>query len=289
MGKYRDLNAGDIYPASWTDALQEYISSMASANLVIDISGGNAVTVPAGAGDAQVSLGIMGRWRYNIATVTSAAIVGGTAAGTYAVYATASDNVFAANDVDNTVYSFGLEIRTAGTPATALYRKIADVVWDGAAIVGIIPVVGKTPLITPVQLATSFIDAVGVNTQVARRGRFSASAQITTTSPTNAPTTNPADADVVVTQPANGLTLICTQVDMHGDSVNTFGAASVRIDGSPGSEVAGATVQGNAYGTTRTVIPLFNPGSHAYRFVYGTSGTTAFFATRTLFVVTFGP
>ncbi|MET0604186.1 MAG: hypothetical protein ABW167_19535 [Baekduia sp.] len=145
MGKYRDLNTGDIFPASWTDAIQEFISTMASANFALDVvAAGNAVTLPAGANDAQVSLGIMGRWRYNVATVTSTAIAGGTAAGTYPVYATGSDNVFGAGDTDTTTYSFALEIRTAGgVPSTAIYRQVANVGWNGFGITGVMPLVGR--------------------------------------------------------------------------------------------------------------------------------------------------
>lgn len=145
MGKYRDLNTGDIFPASWTDAIQEFISTMASANFALGVvAAGNAVTLPAGAGDDQVSLGIMGRWRYNVAAANSTAIAGGTAAGTYPVYATAADNVFGGGDVDSTVYSFAMEIRTAGgVPSAAIYRQIANVGWNGFGITGVLPLVGR--------------------------------------------------------------------------------------------------------------------------------------------------
>jgi microcystin-dependent protein len=164
MAKHRDLNSGDVFPESFADAISEFLSTMASTNFALNVvAAGNAVTLPAGAGDAQVALGIMGRWRYNVAAVTSTAIAGGTAAGTYPVYATAQDNNFTQasggaavpvpgdphsfttpdREIDNTVYAFALEIRTAGVPAAALYRQVANVGWNGFGITGVLPLVGR--------------------------------------------------------------------------------------------------------------------------------------------------
>lgn len=135
MTQHRDLNNGDIFPASLLDALQEHVGSYVSPNFRLNASGTTAVTTPAGTGNDQVTMAIGGAWRRITAPVTSPAISG--AAGTFSVYATASANSFSNTpvaDTDNTVYAWALEVRASGTPSTALYRKVGEVEWDGTKI-----------------------------------------------------------------------------------------------------------------------------------------------------------
>jgi microcystin-dependent protein len=138
--KHRDLTKNvDTIPESWVDALSEFIGTMATP-FRLELATLTSLRIAAGVDNAQVSIGINGRWRYINATVT-AAHPGGPA-GEHAVYVTASDNSFGVGEVDNTVYAFGLEIRASGTPTTALYRQIGTVVWNGAAITEIRQTVG---------------------------------------------------------------------------------------------------------------------------------------------------
>lgn len=136
MSKHRDLNRLDVLPASFLDALQEVISG-AFFNFRLEQHAADGIRCVASAED-PVGVVIDGRWRYVTANVT--ATHPGGSAGIHSVYVTASDNSFSETptpDTDNTVYAFALEIRTSGTPSTALFRKIADVKWNGTAIVDI--------------------------------------------------------------------------------------------------------------------------------------------------------
>jgi microcystin-dependent protein len=142
------LNYNDRLPEAVMDAIMEYISTM-YANFIVTQVNSTTLQIVAGADNAQVAVGINGRWRWNSATV-NAAHPGGAAA-TYDIYVTASDNSFAPSglpagsnpEIDSTVYSFALAIRAAGSPpATALYRKIGTCVWDGAAITDFAVTVG---------------------------------------------------------------------------------------------------------------------------------------------------
>jgi hypothetical protein len=152
LTQHRDLNYGDRFPEAVTDALQQFISTLL-VNLRLILLNPTTVRIPAGGVNDQVGAGIMGRWRYVTANV-DAAHPGG-AAGQYDVFLTASDNVFVPSgnppgqtpEFDNTVYTFAMQIRTQGTtPTTALYRKIAEVTWDGAAITRITMLAGNAPL-----------------------------------------------------------------------------------------------------------------------------------------------
>ena len=138
MSKMRDLNRGDVLPASLTDALQEFIGS-AALNFDVVITNATTITVPAGPANGQAAIAISGAWRYR-STDVAAAVGGGPAAGDLNVFVTGSANAFAdtpAPDTDTTNYDFGLEIRTAaqGNPTTALMRRIGVLRWDGAAII----------------------------------------------------------------------------------------------------------------------------------------------------------
>lgn len=104
-------------------------------NMTLVILNSTTVQVPAGTDNAQVGVGINGRWRYNSASVNGTLTSG--AAGTYGLWATASDNSFTLGppESDSTVYSFALQILPTGSsPSTALFRQIGSVVWSGTAI-----------------------------------------------------------------------------------------------------------------------------------------------------------
>jgi hypothetical protein len=145
VSKHRtDLTKGLPLPSTWVNSLMEFVSTL-SANLVVSRANNNTVQVVAGTANDQVIVGIMGRWRYNTATVQ--ATHPGGAAGTYDVYVTAADNDFSAADpADSTNYAFGLAVRATGSPpATALYRKVATLDWDGGQITGITPLGVASP------------------------------------------------------------------------------------------------------------------------------------------------
>lgn len=135
MTKHRSLVYGATIPQDWLDNIQELISTLISENAQVSVLNTNTVQIPAGTDNSQVTLGINGRWRFNTAAVN--ATHPGGAAGTYNLWATAADNNFAIGppEVDSTVYSFAIQILAVGsTPATALFRQIGTVQWNGTAI-----------------------------------------------------------------------------------------------------------------------------------------------------------
>jgi hypothetical protein len=194
VSKHRDLNSGDVFPASLLDALEEYVSTLA-ANIVLSQTSTTAVKVAGGTGNGQAALGISssataGVWRYITADATASHP--GGAAGTYDVLAIASANDFAgAGDTDNTDYRFGLQIVAAGgsgsgtlfgKPVTA-WRKIGIVEWSGTAITNVTQLVGpdKSAVITPtapLASATPFI-ARGTTAQTAPLAKFQDVSQAT--------------------------------------------------------------------------------------------------------------
>lgn len=146
MSKHRsDLTKGSVLPSTWVNALMEYVSTMAG-NFALEQATSTTVRVVATSDNGQVGVGINGRWRYNTATVT--ATHPGGASGTYDVYVTASDNDYSAPDpTDNTNYAFGLAIFASGnTPATALYRKVGTVDWDGTQITAVRSTAGPSSI-----------------------------------------------------------------------------------------------------------------------------------------------
>lgn len=144
MSENRTLNYGDRLPESWVKQIQELIGSYVSPNFTITQPSTTTVKVPASTDNNQVGLTLSGRWRYNTSDATASHP--GGAAGAYDLYATGSDNSFSGGEpeTDSTVYAFGLAIRAlASPPATALYRKIASITWDGSQITSVIPLVGN--------------------------------------------------------------------------------------------------------------------------------------------------
>jgi hypothetical protein len=144
--KHIDFDRLDVLPASFMDALEEFLSSVASPNFTITLVNPTTIQVPAGPGDDEVSVGIDGLFRYNVAPA-SAAHPGG-AAGTYDIWVTTGDNVFTSTpypDTDLTDYSFGLAIRFVGSPPTAAHsRKVGTVLWDGSAITRVTQTFGQS-------------------------------------------------------------------------------------------------------------------------------------------------
>lgn len=141
----------EILPSYWPNALQRRLSASVS-QLALTKNSNTALQIVAGAGDDLVAVDIKGLWRYIEATIT-AAHPGGVA-GTYDVYVTASNqNIVGspAPNTDSTNYAFAMQIKPLATPPTIVagtvdvYRKIGQVVWDGAAIRSITQLVGFGP------------------------------------------------------------------------------------------------------------------------------------------------
>jgi microcystin-dependent protein len=136
VSKHRQLSYGSPIPQDFLDALQEFVG-VSSRNLFLTQIGSNQVQIAAGVGNAQVSLGIDGLWRYVSATVQTT-VTG--AAGTYSIFATTGNNSFATNptppppETDSTDYTFALTALLTGTPATPHYRKIGEAIFDGTRI-----------------------------------------------------------------------------------------------------------------------------------------------------------
>jgi hypothetical protein len=149
--KYRKLEQGQVLPEDWLDALQEFIG-VGSFDFLLEIASNTSIKVDAGPDDEQTSCAIMGRWRWNVATVT-AAMPGTPPPGNYDVYVTGSENLFAQNltpppdEADLTTYAFGLQIVTSGVPTTDLYRKVGYVIWDGTKIIRVVQLIGTGFLI----------------------------------------------------------------------------------------------------------------------------------------------
>lgn len=140
---HRDLNQGDVLPASLLDALQEFVGS-ADTNLQLTIANPTTVRAVADTGAGQSSFGINGLWRWRTAN-HDVAVSG--AAGTRDVFAVASANSFTSADIDNTDYNWYLQVVASGatptgnTPAgnpIVAYRKVGQLAWDGAAITSLV-------------------------------------------------------------------------------------------------------------------------------------------------------
>jgi hypothetical protein len=143
MTQNRNLDYGQRLPEAVLDAIQELLGTYVSANFRLTKQSSTTLQVVAGTDNDQVGLSIDGRWRY-ITSSVNATHPGGSA-GTYDVYVTGSDNNFVAGtpETDLTVYAFGLVIRATGSPpATALYRKVGAIAWDGAQITAVQPLFG---------------------------------------------------------------------------------------------------------------------------------------------------
>jgi hypothetical protein len=150
---YRDLNRGDVLPASWTDALQRFVSAL-HANVQLRRAPTNPNTqISLYPGDQQtgvIALGLTGLWRWVEGPLTTPHP--GGAAGTYRVWAVASGNQFSETptpDSDTTDYSFGMAITSGTTPtgshngrAIVATRALGEYDWSGSAITALRQYVG---------------------------------------------------------------------------------------------------------------------------------------------------
>jgi hypothetical protein len=158
--KYVDLDTGDAFPASWTDALQEYISAMQGGFCLSLTTAATALTVFANTNDGQVAISLSGKWRYITGSLTSAA--GSGSAGWRTVWVTGSANSISGGDVDSTVYAFALEVRSSGSPSTALSRQVGRAYWDGSKYTCVQNWVSR-PMTTVWTRHTSPVSLVGGN------------------------------------------------------------------------------------------------------------------------------
>lgn len=165
-----DIIHGNPVPQDFFDSLQEFVSTM-NGNFVLSLANATTVQVVAGAGPNQVSVGIGGPFRYRTSTIT--ATHPGGAAGTYDIYVVASANAFVPGtpEVDNTDYTFGLQIVAGGAAApTGTYnakaiahtRLVGTLTWSGSAITALYPK-GGAP--SPVYPSDDVIARQGATTQ----------------------------------------------------------------------------------------------------------------------------
>ena len=143
VAKHRDFAHGGVFYASFTDALQEYISTIAS-NIRLTAPTTTSVRVSASAESGQAAIGIEGLWRYRD-DATDATVSGGAGVkDIYVVAVNANDFVGAGDDPDETVYDFELRsVVSGGTPSSVeAYRKIGEADWDGTKITGLRQIVG---------------------------------------------------------------------------------------------------------------------------------------------------
>lgn len=147
--KHYELNHGDVLIEPVLDALMEYLGG-GSPSMELSLFSDTVVQVVAGSGNAQRSVAIDGKWRYNTATV-QATHSGG--AGVYDVFVTGSANaiVLGGTTIDNTVYAFALSLQPSGsTPSTALWRKVGSYDYDGTRITSLRNELG-VPSTAPIQ------------------------------------------------------------------------------------------------------------------------------------------
>lgn len=134
MSKAHTFERDEVYPSYFVNALQEIISS---GRLDFQLSRKTDTTVQVIPDPAfgLAGMNIEGRWRWNEETVER--IHPGGSAGTYDIWATATDDDV--DDIpdpktDHTDRSFDLAITDGSDPATAIFVKVGELDWDGAAI-----------------------------------------------------------------------------------------------------------------------------------------------------------
>ena len=122
------VDATTVVLAEWLNLIQEHLAGL--VQLQIDTPTATQVRILAASDNDAASVYIGGQQRYRD-TNTSFTFTS-EPADTYDVYVTAPDSV----------ETFELEV-TTGTPGEALYRKVAEVVWNGAAITSIRQFAGR--------------------------------------------------------------------------------------------------------------------------------------------------
>lgn len=233
MAKYRLLNRGDVLPASFLSALQEY-SGTGVLGLHLSLSNATTVQVVAGANSAVVGLAIDGLWRY-ISSTINASVSGG--AGSYDIFAVTGANSFSNSpqpDTDNTLYPFALQVLATGVTPTITgtvtnFRKIGELQWDGAKVTQFRQLEGQSR-------ATDMTTATAMTKDVVA-GRFvSAAAQAASIA-----TFEDEDGDVLANVDASG-------------NVNTTGQFQVS-----GTQIALANLSNGTTGTGTTVVLSIAP------------------------------
>jgi hypothetical protein len=189
MSKYKALASGDVFPAYWTDAIQEFTGSWV-AGLRLTTPSASVVRVVAGSGSDQVAIGVDGLYRYRT-SLQEVTISGST--GTYNLYAAVSANSIA-GITDSTDYNWYLYFGTsapsgaiAGAGTIGATRKIGEVDWDSSAgaITGLRQLTGSGDVTLPLNPTAPLLSV----TPLTVRGVASQSANLlsigSNTSPTN--------------------------------------------------------------------------------------------------------
>jgi hypothetical protein len=147
------LARGEVAITPFFTATQEFLGASAPS-LYLTIVNATTLKAAADTEDGLNAVAIKGKYRYRTTAVE--AVHPGGAAGTYNVWVTGSANAFTSvPTVDTTVYAWGLSILpTASTPGTALYRKVAEVDWSGAAITALRHLTGVRRDDAPIWAAT---------------------------------------------------------------------------------------------------------------------------------------
>lgn len=137
----------EILPSWFVNRIQHRLAPLTKIRL--RRANATTVEVSAGADDDAAVVNIAGNWRF-VEAAEQAAHPGG-AAGIYRVFVTAAEQDIATTpdpNTDLTDYSFGLAIvPDGGTPTIVpgtvdIFRLVAKVWWDGAAINSLVQIVG---------------------------------------------------------------------------------------------------------------------------------------------------
>lgn len=146
MSKHTTFSSGDVFPSSFVNTQQEFISTLV-ANLRLSATA-TQITAVASTGSDQVGIGVGGLFRYTTST-QSITISGAT--GTYNLYAAASAN--SSND-SNWYLEFGTTAPTGTVNGNtrAATRKIGEVDWDttAGAIIGLRQLTGSGDATAPI-------------------------------------------------------------------------------------------------------------------------------------------
>lgn len=132
MSKYRDLSSGDVFPAYWTDAIQEFTGTLV-AGLRLSTPSASTVRVAASTGSDQVAVGVDGLFRYRS---SNAEVTVSGASGTYNLYVAVAANAIT-GVTDSTDYNWYLYVGASapsgsisGSGTIVASRKVGEVDWD---------------------------------------------------------------------------------------------------------------------------------------------------------------
>lgn len=250
MSKYRDLDAGDVFPAYWTDAIQEF-TGVALSNVRLSLPSANIIRVTAGTGSDQVAIGIGGLYRYRS---TNVEITASGATGTYNLYAVAAANVITGT-TDTTDYnwylSFGTTAPTGNTPNAqpiVQTRKIGEFDWDNVAgaVTGLRQTLGVEDATSPV---TPTAPAAAI-TPLSVRGASSQSANLISAGSSSSATdrmTLSAAGKLTLAVSGSSAGLKISDASLYRSATNTL-----RTDG---SFVVDSTLTANSLTVTTGITP----------------------------------